>query len=81
MMVDKGFSALELSAKLDFLSDEIKRKTTFKFSGYGFDLSNLLIQSINLPNEDFKILNKTLEQNLKNDVKKKLQIMWSRDLN
>lgn len=60
-IITNGISALELSAKLERLSEKIKEQIMPEFERYGFFVSNFYIQSINFPDEDFERINKILE--------------------
>ena len=60
-IINEKISALEISAKLDDLSEKIKEKIEYEFEKYGFGVANFFIQSINFPNEDFDKINKILE--------------------
>lgn len=60
-MLTNGISALEISAKLEELSDKVKGQIIPEFEKYGFSVTNFFIQSINFPDEDFEKINKILE--------------------
>lgn len=60
-IITNGISALEISTKLESLSDRVKEKIMPEFEKYGFTVSNFFIQSINFPDEDFEKINKILE--------------------
>jgi membrane protease subunit (stomatin/prohibitin family) len=60
-IINQGISALEISTKLEELSEQVKEKITPDFEKYGFAVTNFFIQSINFPNEDFEKINKILE--------------------
>lgn len=54
-------SALEISSKLEDMSERVKERITPEFEKYGFVVTNFYIQSINFPDEDFEKINKILE--------------------
>lgn len=60
-IITNGISALEISVKLESLSNEVKEKIMPEFEKYGFTIANFYIQSINFPDEDFEKINKILE--------------------
>ena len=60
IITDK-ISALEISAKLESLSDRVKEQILPGFEKYGFTIVNFFIQSINFPDEDFAKINQILE--------------------
>lgn len=59
-IITNQISALEISAKLEALSEKVKEKIEPEFSKYGFSVANFFIQSINFPDEDFEKINKIL---------------------
>lgn len=60
-IITNGISALEISTKLEELSEKAKEQIAPKFEKYGFSVVNFFIQSINFPDEDFEKINKILE--------------------
>lgn len=60
-IITNGISALEISAKLESLSNTVREQVAPEFEKYGFTISNFYIQSINFPDEDFEKINKILE--------------------
>ena len=60
-MITNGISALEISTKLESLSEGVKKQISLEFEKYGFSVANFFIQSINFPDEDFEKINKILE--------------------
>lgn len=60
-IITNGISALEISTKLESLSERVKEHIAAAFEQYGFVVSNFYIQSINFPDEDFAKINKILE--------------------
>lgn len=61
VIINNGISALEISTKLESLSEKVKEQISPEFEKYGFTVANFYIQSINFPNEDFEKINKSLE--------------------
>lgn len=60
-IITNGTSALEISTKLEVLSEHVKEQVSPEFEKYGFSVANFYIQSINFPDEDFEKINKILE--------------------
>lgn len=60
-IITNGVSALEISAKLDQLSETVSMQVVPEFERYGFGVTNFYIQSVNFPDEDFEKINKILE--------------------
>ena len=60
-IITNGISALEISAKLESLSNTVQEQISPEFEKYGFSVANFYIQSINFPDEDFEKSNKILE--------------------
>lgn len=60
-IITNKISALEISTKLESLSESVQEQIFDKFKEYGFTVANFFIQSINFPDEDFEKINKILE--------------------
>ena len=60
-IITNGVSALEISTKLESLSEKVREQISEEFQKYGFSVANFYIQSINFPDEDFDKINKILE--------------------
>lgn len=60
-IISNQISALEISTKLEELSDNIKADVAEEFKQYGINVVNFFIQSINFPEDDFEKINKILE--------------------
>lgn len=60
-IITNGISALEISTKLESLSNRVREQIMPEFEKYGFTVANFFIQSINFPDEDFEKINKILE--------------------
>lgn len=60
-IITNKISALEITARLEGLSDKVKEKITPEFEKYGFKVVNFFIESINFPDEDFEKINEILE--------------------
>ena len=60
-IINDGVSALEISAKIETLSDQVQVKIEPLLNEYGFKCAHFYIQSINFPDEDFASINKILE--------------------
>ncbi len=61
IIVNQKISALEISTKLDEISNTAYERIRPEFERYGFNMVNFYIQSINFPDEDFNQINKILE--------------------
>lgn len=60
-IISQKVSALEITTKLEELSEKVRGKIEAEFKRYGFSVINFYIQSINFPDEDFEKINKILE--------------------
>ncbi|MDF2820638.1 MAG: hypothetical protein K0R15_1079 [Clostridiales bacterium] len=60
IIINNKISALEISAKLDDISEIAKDRIDTYFKDYGFSIINFFIQSINFPEEDFNNINNIL---------------------
>ncbi|MBR5420451.1 MAG: SPFH domain-containing protein [Lachnospiraceae bacterium] len=60
-IISNGYSALDLSIKLESLSEQVKERISPEFEKYGFAVGNFFIQSINIPDEDFAGINEILK--------------------
>lgn len=61
IIINQKISALEISAKLDVISQTVSHQIEPEFEKYGFRITNFYIKSINFPKEDFDQINKILE--------------------
>lgn len=61
-IISQQISALEISTKLELLSEQIREQITDEFAKYGFTVVNFYMQSINFPDEDFERISKILEE-------------------
>lgn len=61
IIIEQQISALEISAKLDSISDKLKDELNGDFARFGMRLVNFYIKSINFPDEDFEKINSILE--------------------
>lgn len=59
-IISEGISALEISTKLEEISEKVKNKIQMEFANYGFNVVNFYVQSINFPDEDFEKINQIL---------------------
>ena len=60
-IITNGISALEISTKLEELSEKVRSQVAPEFEKFGFSVANFFIQSVNFPDEDFEKINKILE--------------------
>lgn len=61
IIINQKISALELSARLDSISQMTKDKISSEFKKYGLSVVNFFIKSINFPDEDFEEINDILK--------------------
>ena len=61
-VITKKCSALEISIKLEELSQTVSKHVSKSMEDYGISLVNFYIQSVNFPSEDFGAINKILER-------------------
>lgn len=61
IIVNQKISALEISTKLDEISNTAFERIRPEFERFGFNMVNFYIQSVNFPDEDFNQINKILE--------------------
>lgn len=59
-IINKNISALDITAKLDELSEAAKNRVNSEFEKYGISIVNFYIESVNFPDEDFEVINKIL---------------------
>lgn len=62
-IINSKISALEISTKLEELSEQVRVSLADNFLKYGFNVVNFYIESINFPNEDFEKINQILSDN------------------
>ena len=60
-IITNGVSALNISAKIEELSEKVLERIKPGIEEYGFECTHFYIQSINFPDEDFARINKILE--------------------
>ncbi len=61
VIVNQKISALEITARLDDIANYTLEMIAPEFSKYGLTAINLIIKSINFPDEDFEEINKILK--------------------
>ncbi len=60
-IINEKISALEISARLEDLSEKSKSKLEAEFEKFGLRVVNFYIESVNFPDEDFDKINSILE--------------------
>ncbi|MCR5398490.1 MAG: SPFH domain-containing protein [Lachnospiraceae bacterium] len=60
-IINEKISALEISARLEDISDKSKEKLLSEFEKYGLRVVNFYVESVNFPDEDFEKINSILE--------------------
>lgn len=68
VIINEGISALEISAKLDTISERIESAVASEFIDFGINVVNLHVRSINFPDDDFERINKILEEKAAFDI-------------
>lgn len=68
IIVNKKISALEITPKLDEISDFTRARIQETFNAYGIEVVNFFIQSINFPDEDFEAINAVLHKRAEFDI-------------
>lgn len=61
IIINEKISALEITARLDSISNMAKDKISSEFNKYGLTAINFFIKSINFPDEDFEEINNILK--------------------
>ncbi|MBO4374782.1 MAG: SPFH domain-containing protein [Lachnospiraceae bacterium] len=59
-IINEQISALEISAKLEDISEKSKGKLEAEFERFGLRVANFFVESINFPEEDFEKINAIL---------------------
>ncbi|HCS72899.1 MAG TPA: virion core protein (lumpy skin disease virus) [Clostridiales bacterium] len=60
IIINQKISALEISAKLEGISEEARERITPEFNKFGISVVNFFVKSINFPDEDFQQINDIL---------------------
>ena len=68
IIVNQKISALEITPKLDEISDFTQTRIKETFDNYGLDVTNFFIKSINFPDEDFDAINAVLQKRAEFDL-------------
>ena len=68
VIINDGISALEITPKLDEISEKLESALERDFAEFGIRLVNLRIKSINFPDDDFEKINKILEDRAAFDI-------------
>jgi len=67
-IITNNVSALDVSAKIEELSDEVLKRIRPEIEEFGFECTHFYIQSINFPDEDFAHINRILEDKAAFDI-------------
>lgn len=59
-IISEKISALEISTKLEEISEKVYKKIGLEFEKYGFNVISFYVQSVNFPDEDFEKINQIL---------------------
>lgn len=68
IIINQKISALEITPRLEEISSLANERLSDEFRRFGIEIINLYISSINFPDEDFKIINKILEEKAAFDI-------------
>ena len=68
IIVNQKISALEITPRLEEISEFTKSKIKETFDNYGLEVVNFFIQSINFPDEDFDAINAILQKRAEFDI-------------
>ncbi len=68
IIINEGISALDISARLNDISDKLRELLNPNFEEFGLTLINFYVKSINFPEEDFEIINSILEKKAEFDI-------------
>ncbi len=68
IIIEEQISALEISAKLNDISEKLHEMLIPDFDRFGLNLINFYIKSINFPDEDFQKINSILEDKAAFDI-------------
>jgi membrane protease subunit (stomatin/prohibitin family) len=68
IIVNQKISALEITPKLDEISEFTRSRIKDTIEGYGLDVVNFFIQSINFPDEDFDAIDSVLHKRAEFDL-------------
>lgn len=60
IIIEEHISALEITAKLDSISEKLAERISPDFARFGLKLVNFFIKSVNFPDEDFEKINNIL---------------------
>lgn len=67
-IIKKGLSVMDITASIDKISTECRNRVTDIFAGFGIDVLNFFIESINVPAEDLAKLKQALESRAEFDI-------------
>ncbi|CAM5198169.1 Membrane protease subunit (Stomatin/prohibitin family) OS=Ureibacillus acetophenoni OX=614649 GN=SAMN05877842_12210 PE=4 SV=1 [Ureibacillus acetophenoni] len=67
-IIKEKISALDISAEIPSISNDLKGKISEELKLYGFTLINFYIQSINFPDEDFEQVNLILQDKARLEI-------------
>lgn len=68
IVINEGISALEISTRLEEISDKAKYAISDEFAKYGMTVVNFYVKSINFPDEDFDKINSILQDKAAFDI-------------
>lgn len=67
-IINQKISVLEISPKIEMISDICKKRITEEFDRFGLNVVNFFIESINFPDEDFEEINEILGERAAFDI-------------
>lgn len=68
IIINQKISVLEITPKLEEISEISKERLSGEFERFGIDIVNFYISSVNFPDEDFAIVNKILGEKAAFDI-------------
>ncbi|MCL1822638.1 MAG: SPFH domain-containing protein [Oscillospiraceae bacterium] len=68
IIVNEKISALEITPRLDEISESMRTRIEHNFDQYGMEVANFYIKSINFPDEDFEAINAVLHKRAEFDL-------------
>lgn len=68
IIINEKISVMEITPRLEKISLLIKQRISKEFERFGIEIVNFYISSVNIPDEDFAVVNKILEEKAAFDI-------------
>lgn len=68
IIINQRISVLEITPRLEDISNEAMRRISGEFHRFGIDIINFYISSVNFPDEDFAVINRILGEKAAFDI-------------